>query len=210
MVVNFHWIYYLLFTCYCTNPIFGKNLVPELHFSSISNFLSATPGWNWQKIKQKLSNTLRLKFCYLKIIPFLHSWYHAKLIYCAKNNVQKTRVCVFNEVTWLIIAMKRKLKIKNMLHRYNINRTRSKHWHKCTNYSMFKNGCGQSDEGTQKLTISEKWTDGINWFFHVDTDLLYIQFCYLQIIPFLHSWYHAKLIEDIVQKTMYKKQEHLF
>ena len=31
--------------------------------------------------------------------------------------------------------------------------------------SMVKNGCGQSDDGTLKLTISGEWTDGINWFF---------------------------------------------
>ena len=33
-----------------------------------------------QKIKQKLSNTLGLNFCYLKIICFLHSQYHPKII----------------------------------------------------------------------------------------------------------------------------------
>ena len=36
------------------------------------------PGWNWQKIKQMLSNTLRLNFRYLKIIRFLHLCYHLK------------------------------------------------------------------------------------------------------------------------------------
>ena len=30
---------------------------------------------------------------------------------------------------------------------------------------MVKNRCGQSCDGTLKLTISEEWTDGINWFF---------------------------------------------
>ena len=30
---------------------------------------------------------------------------------------------------------------------------------------MVKNGCGQSCDGTLKLTVSEEWTDGINWFF---------------------------------------------
>ena len=30
---------------------------------------------------------------------------------------------------------------------------------------MVKNGCGQSSNGTLKLTVSEEWTDGINWFF---------------------------------------------
>ena len=30
---------------------------------------------------------------------------------------------------------------------------------------MVKNGCGQSGHGTPKLTVSQKWTDGIDWFF---------------------------------------------
>ena len=38
------------------------------------------PDRNWQKIKQKLSNTLRLNFRYLKIIQFLHPHYHIKII----------------------------------------------------------------------------------------------------------------------------------
>ena len=32
------------------------------------------------------------------------------------------------------------------------------------------NRCGQSGGGTPKLTVFEEWTDGINWFMHVDTD----------------------------------------
>ena len=35
---------------------------------------------------------------------------------------------------------------------------------------MIRNGCGQSGGGTLKLTVSEKWTDGITDFLHVDTD----------------------------------------
>ena len=30
---------------------------------------------------------------------------------------------------------------------------------------MVKIGCGQSGGGALKLTASEEWTDGINWFF---------------------------------------------
>ena len=33
----------------------------------------------WAKIKQKLSNTLRLNFCGLKIVNFLHPRYHTKI-----------------------------------------------------------------------------------------------------------------------------------
>ena len=38
-------------------------------------------------------------------------------------------------------------------------------WLKFFGVSMIKNGCGQSGERTPKLTVSEEWTDGINWFF---------------------------------------------
>ena len=46
----------------------------------ISHIFISNASSNWQKIKQKLSNTLRLNFCYLKIIHFLHPCYCLKLI----------------------------------------------------------------------------------------------------------------------------------
>ena len=30
---------------------------------------------------------------------------------------------------------------------------------------MVKNGCGQSDDGILKFTVTEELIDGINWFF---------------------------------------------
>ena len=39
---------------------------------------------------KKLSNTLRLNFCYLKIIRFLHTRYHPEIIGDILKNVQKT------------------------------------------------------------------------------------------------------------------------
>ena len=47
------------------------------------------PGWNWQKIKQKLNDALRLNLHDLKIIGFLHRRYHLKIIDVLKN-VPKT------------------------------------------------------------------------------------------------------------------------
>ena len=41
---------------------------------------------------------------------------------------------------------------------------------KVLGFGMVKNGCDQSCNETLKLTVSEEWTDGINWFMHVDTD----------------------------------------
>ena len=42
-----------------------------------------------------LSNTLRLNFCYLKIIHILHSHYHPKIIiYILKNKQKDKSVCI--------------------------------------------------------------------------------------------------------------------
>ena len=49
----------------------------------------------WQKIKQMLGNTLRLNFCYLKIIHILHSRYRPKIIGHILKNKQKNKcVCI--------------------------------------------------------------------------------------------------------------------
>ena len=57
-----------------------------------------------------------------------------------------------NRWNWLILACWHKF-------------TQLKRWLKILGLSFVKNGCGQSGDGTLKLTLSEKWTDGINWFF---------------------------------------------
>ena len=42
-----------------------------------------------------LSNTIRLNFCYLKIIHILHPLYHPKIIGHILKNMQKTKcVCI--------------------------------------------------------------------------------------------------------------------
>ena len=47
------------------------------------------PGWNLQKIKQKLSKTLKLNFRYLKIIRFFQPRYQPNIIGNILKNVQK-------------------------------------------------------------------------------------------------------------------------
>ena len=49
------------------------------------------PGWNWQKIKQMLSNNLRLNFFYLKNIHILHQSYHSKIIGDILKNKQNNK-----------------------------------------------------------------------------------------------------------------------
>ena len=68
-----------------------------------------------QKIKQMLSNTLRLKFYYLKIVPILHPRYHPKIIGHILKNKQKNKcVCIHNIIR--SITMKMKIIINNRSH----------------------------------------------------------------------------------------------
>ena len=50
----------------------------------------------WSKFKQKLSNTQRLNFCYLKIICFFHPRYQPKIIGNILKFVQKTSTSVLD------------------------------------------------------------------------------------------------------------------
>ena len=82
-------------------------------------------------MKQKLNNTLRPKFCYLKIIHSLHPpRYHPKIIGDLLKNVQKTS-------TDKLMTMKMRLKTKNRSNRYDINRPRDRLGHKYTKYEMY-------------------------------------------------------------------------
>ena len=83
-------------------------------------FLQATPGWNFRQIRQMQSNTLRLNFCFLKIIHILHPCYHPKI----------KRMCISTHEIIRLIRMKMKVKMKNRSHRYNIYRPRSRHGQK--------------------------------------------------------------------------------
>ena len=64
-----------------------------------------------------LSNTLRLNFCYLKIIHILQPRYHPKIVgYILKNKPKSECVCI-HEIMRLIVM---KMKMKNRSHRYNL------------------------------------------------------------------------------------------
>ena len=85
--------------------------------------------------KQQLSNTLRLNFRYLKIICFLYPRYNSEILGDILKKSTKTKYVCLNEVIWLMI-MKIRLKMKNRLHRYDINIPRFRHVHKYTKYKM--------------------------------------------------------------------------
>ena len=85
------------------------------------------------KIKQMLSNTLRVNFCYLKTIHILHPLYHPKIIgHILKNKQKKKCVCIDDIIRFIV--MKMKMKMKNILHRYNTSRPRSRHEHQYIKY----------------------------------------------------------------------------
>ena len=69
-----------------------SNALKRLILTLQSVFRKLKLALNQQKIKQKLSNTLRLKFRCLKIIP--HRLYHTKIIGDIVKNLQKTNVSV--------------------------------------------------------------------------------------------------------------------
>ena len=80
-----------------------------------------------------LSNTLRVKVCYLKIINILHTCYHPKISVSILKNEQKNKcVCIHANISSII--MKMKMIKKNRSHIYDINRPRSRHRHKHSKY----------------------------------------------------------------------------
>ena len=86
-----------------------------------------------KKVKQTLCNTLRLDFCYLKIIQVLHPPYHPKIIGHILKNKQKNNCVYIHEIIGLTI-MKIKLKMKNRSHWHDINRPRLRQKHKNIKY----------------------------------------------------------------------------
>ena len=64
------------------------------HFFYKQHFYKQREAEIGKNIKQKLSNTLRLNVCYLKIIYFLHPYYHLKITRDILKNKQKPSVYV--------------------------------------------------------------------------------------------------------------------
>ena len=91
-----------------------------------------------KKIKQMLSNTLRLNFCYLKIIHILHPPHHPKIVTIIR-----------------LIIMKMEMKPKNRSHRYDINRPRYRHGHK---HSKYKNCLSKMILICIKQHLSKLWS----------------------------------------------------
>ena len=81
-----------------------------------------------------LSNTLRLNFCYLKIIHILHPHYHPEIIRHSLKHKRKNKCVCIHEIIWLIM-MKMKTRIKNKSPRYSLHRPGCMiHGHKYSKY----------------------------------------------------------------------------
>ena len=89
------------------------------------------PGWNWQKIRQKLSSTLRLNFRYLKIVCYLHLRYHPEIIDDILKTIQKTTATVL-----MINDNENEADMKNGSQRYDTKRTRPRHENKYIKYTF--------------------------------------------------------------------------
>ena len=127
-------------------PLFTVKL--DAFFTS-NTFISIARVKFAKKIKQMLSNTLRLNFRYLKIIHILHLHYHPKIIGRTLKNKQKSQSACILEIMQSIIKMEMKMKMKNRSLRYDINRPRSRHGHKwvCFFINLMSDGKIDNSDG---------------------------------------------------------------
>ena len=97
-------------------PFFGL-LNMQIIFFINSTFINST----WVKLAK--NQTLRLNFCCLKVIDILHPHY-PRIGYILKNKQKNKCACIHKTI---LIIMKMNLKMKNKLHRHDINRPRSRY-----------------------------------------------------------------------------------
>ena len=83
-----------------------------------------------------LSNNLRLKFCYLKIIHILNQRYYPKVRGHILKSKRKSKCVCIHEIRQLNI-MKMTMKMKKRSRRFDINRPRCRHGRKYSKYIMF-------------------------------------------------------------------------
>ena len=125
----------------------------------ISNTFISNPRLKLTKIKQMLSNTLWLNFCYLKIIHILYPRYHPKVMVDILKNKQKDMNLCIHKIIRLII-MKMRIKIKNRSHRYEMNIPRSRHNHRYSKYKkclcMVMHLCMKQHKSNMRSSIYEK------------------------------------------------------
>ena len=98
-------------------------------FFLISNTFISNAKLKLAKIKQMLSNTLRLNFWHPKTIGILHPRYHLTITGHILKNEQKNKHACIHEIMQLIITGK-KTKMEIDSRKYETNRHRCRHGHK--------------------------------------------------------------------------------
>ena len=79
-----------------------------------------------------LNNTLRLNFCYLKIIHILYPHYHPKITQHTLKNKQKNMYVCIHEIIQVILT-KMKKKMENRSNRYDMDANIDLHGYKFSN-----------------------------------------------------------------------------
>ena len=69
----------------------------------------------------------------------------------SKSSLWTLKVYCISRINWFLACWHKFMQIKSRL--------------KILGVGLIKNGCGQSCDGTLKLTLSEEWTNWVNWFF---------------------------------------------
>ena len=114
-----------------------------------------------------LSSTLRLSFCYLKIIHIIHPRYQPKIIGYILKNKQKNKCFCIHEIIPLII-IKMKMKMENRSHWYDIDKPRSRNKH---NYSKYKNRLTMIVLICIKQHLSNIWSSITNKLSNIEAEL---------------------------------------
>ena len=73
---------------------------------------------------------------------------------------------------------------------------------------MVRKGCGQSGQETLKLTLSEEWTEGVNWFFYVYTNSQKVK-----VDREFFKWALSKMgvvsLVTVLENWLYRKNEQM-
>ena len=125
--------------------------IPTRFFIYISNTFISNASWNWQKIKQMLSNTLRLNFCHLKIVHIFHQLDNPKAIGHKQGN---KCVCIHKIIRLIMMNMKMKIKKRSL--RYDINK-RKPRYSKCMHIKQHLSNIWSSIHG--KVKKHWDWVD---------------------------------------------------
>ena len=127
-----------------------KNLVIKFHciYSILKIFICCIPAWEKSCSWDIGQNSLSQPDCRISKLTISPEQIDATVSFLA---------CWYGQSGCWIRKLNLPMELTYFLHAGTI-------W-KVLGVGMVKNGCGQSSNGTLKLTVSEEWTDGINWFF---------------------------------------------